>query len=232
MKIAIMQPYFLPYIGYWQLMNLVDTYVVFDDVNYINRGWINRNRILVNGMPHFINLPIVKASQNKLIKDLCVNTDSMWREKNMRMIELAYGRTIYCRNVLPMIQRIMYCQEEDLVGFLTYAMKEICEYLDIETKRILSSDMKKDNSLKGQYRVLDICKKLSADEYINAIGGRELYNEDLFLENRIKLNFLQTNQIQYEQFKNSFCANLSIIDVIMFNSQKECKEILKQYTLV
>ena len=82
MKIAVMQPYFIPYIGYWQLINAVNTFVIYDDVNYIKRGWINRNRILVDGESHYFNIPVTGASQNKKINEIKVNLDFEQIEKN------------------------------------------------------------------------------------------------------------------------------------------------------
>jgi len=232
MKLAVMQPYFMPYIGYWQMINLVDKYVIFDDVNYINRGWINRNRILINGEPHFINIPIIKASQNKLIKEIYLCPDKTWCHKNMRMIELAYSRAPFYKEVLSIVQNIMFCKEDNLALFLVHAISQICDYLQIDTMLLLSSNIPKDNSLKGQYKIIDICKSLGADEYINAIGGTKLYCRELFLNNGINLSFLRTNDICYKQFNKTFQPDLSILDVLMFNSKSECKKLLEQYDLV
>ena len=104
MKIAIMQPYFFPYLGYWQLMNIVDKFVIYDDVNYIKRGWINRNRILVEGKPFYIHVPVMKASQNKIINEMEVFVDSSLRKKELKTIELAYKKAPFFDSVYPLIK--------------------------------------------------------------------------------------------------------------------------------
>lgn len=231
-KVGIMQPYFMPYIGYWQLMNAVDTYVIYDDVNYIKRGWINRNRILIDGKPVYFNIPIQGASQNKLIKDVnCSLTDEL-AAKRLRAIELAYKRAKYFDDVFPMIERIINCGDIAIVDMIEKSFGEIVEYLDISTEIIRSSFIEKNDSLKGQDKILDICRVLGADEYYNAIGGQALYDGREFIKHGIKLSFVKTKDIKYEQFNGEFQPNLSIIDVLMFNSKDDVKSMLGEFELV
>lgn len=232
MKVGIMQPYFIPYIGYWQLLNAVDIYVIYDDVNYINRGWINRNRILIDGKPAYFNIPMLKASQNKLINEIEVNHDKKLLNKNLKTIEMAYKKAPHFEEIFPLIDVIMNCKEKYLSDFITNSLKLICDYLKIETKLILSSSLKKNNNLKGQDKILEICSILKATEYYNAIGGQALYSYDKFREKGIQLKFLKSNLIEYMQFKKEFQPNLSILDVLMFNSIAEINEMLKKYTLI
>lgn len=231
-KLGIMQPYFLPYIGYWQLMNAVDKYVVFDDVNYIKRGWINRNRILIDGYPQYINILIADASQNRLINNTKVINTSKQVDKNLKMIECAYKKAPYFKEIFPLIESVLRYEEENLVSFLMNSFKIICRYLNIKTKLILSSSIDKDCSLKGQDKILDICQRQNADQYYNAIGGQSLYSYSDFKQKGIKLHFLQTNDIIYKQFENKFQGNLSILDVMMFNSVDEIQDMLLKYTLI
>lgn len=231
LKIGVMQPYFFPYIGYWQLMNAVDKYVVFDDVNYINGGWINRNRILVDNMPKYINVSLLGASQNKLINEINVNPDERLRKKNLRMIELAYNKSPYFHYVMPLIEKIICCEEEGLVDYLLKSFRLISEYLSIRTEFVLSSDVRKDSSLKGQEKIIAICKELGATEYYNAIGGKELYSNRAFQNEGMKLYFLNTKEIVYKQNGNDFFGNLSIIDVMMYNSIEEIQTMLWEYNL-
>lgn len=227
-----MQPYFFPYIGYWQLLNLVDKYVIFDDVNYIKRGWINRNRILMNGDAVLFNVPLLGVSQNKLINQIEVNNDKKLLIKNLKTIELAYRKAPYFGDVYPLVERILENEASNIAEYNAYSIKYISEYLDIKTELIMSSKLSKDNSLKSQNKILEICELLGATEYYNAIGGQELYSKDAFANKNIQLRFLKTNDIRYQQFKNDFVSNLSIIDVMMFNSVSTIKEFLLDYTLV
>lgn len=233
MKLGIMQPYFFPYIGYWQLMNTVDQYVIFDDVNYINRGYINRNAILINGTPHNINLILLEASQNKRINQISIDRDSKKQKKLLRTLEMAYAKAPYYQDVMPMLQRIILQEEENLAKYLLFQIQRVAAYLKIDTKFILSSELEKDCSLKGQEKILDICRTLNASEYYNAIGGQALYDPEQFLRHGVKLFFLKTNsQITYAQFEKEFVPNLSIIDVMMFNSLEKIADMLEEYTLL
>ena len=232
MKLGIMQPYFLPYIGYWQLMNQVDKYVVYDDVNYIKGGWINRNRILVNDGVHYLNLQMIGASPNKLINEVGVNRDIRLVNRNLRLLENAYRRAPHFQEAYELMERIFSIDESNVALYNMEHMKIICNYLGIETELILSSELEKRNELKGQDKVLHICELLKATEYYNAIGGQDLYSFEAFAERGIQLKFIKTNDIQYKQFGETFYPNLSILDVIMFNSREEVQRMLNEYTLV
>jgi len=231
-KVGIMQPYFLPYIGYWQMMNLVDQYVLYDDVNYINRGWINRNRILVNGKIQYIRLPLQGASQNKLICDLNVCQNIKFANKDLRTIELAYRKAPYFETIFPLIVKIYKFDGEKIVDYIRNSFEIICGYLHIETKLILSSSLKKDKSLHGQDKILAICEELNATEYYNAMGGQKLYSHNEFEKRGITLKFLETKKIEYCQFGNLFQENLSILDVMMFNSKQNIHQYLNEYRLI
>lgn len=227
-----MQPYFIPYIGYWQLLNAVDEYVIYDDVNFIKGGWINRNRILVNKAPQYFNIPMLGASPNKLIKEVGVNQDEKVIHKNLRIVQAAYSKAPYFGEIFPMIEKMLWCGEDNLASYITVSTRIICDYLDIGTKLIISSDIEKDNRLTGQDKVLEICRILGATEYYNAIGGRELYSSRAFEEKGIVLHFLERNEIQYRQFGEQFYQDLSIVDVMMFNSKERVQEMLGEYRLV
>lgn len=232
MKIGIMQPYFVPYIGYWQLLNAVDQYVIYDDVNFIKGGWINRNRILINDLPKYFNVPMLGASPNKLINEVKVNNDERVIGKNLRILHAAYSKAPFFGEVYPLMERMLLCKEDNLASYIALSTSIICDYLDIETKLLISSDLAKDNSLTGQDKVLEICRLLKATDYYNAIGGRDLYSFDEFDKNGIKLHFLQRKEIKYEQFDNDFYPDLSIVDVMMFNSKQTIKEMLNEYILI
>lgn len=233
MKIGIMQPYFFPYLGYWQLLNVVDKYIIYDDVNYIKGGWINRNRILSNGRDIYFNLPIIGASSNKLINEIEVNINEKTISKCLKTLQGCYLKAPYYNKVYPLIESIFLYKESNLALFIKNSLEVISDYLDITTKIILSSNLAKDNSLKGQAKVIDICSLLKADEYYNAIGGQKLYSYNDFEDMGIKLYFLKTNLSEYPQLKcDTFISGLSIIDILMFNSKEECKKLLNDFELI
>ena len=130
-KVGIMQPYFVPYIGYWQLLNAVDEYVIYDDVNYIKSGWINRNRILINGNPTYFNIPILGASSFKLINEISVNQNEKLIQKNLKTIKEAYKKAPFFNDVYPIIEKILTCEQTNLAKYIAYSIKAICLYLDI-----------------------------------------------------------------------------------------------------
>jgi hypothetical protein len=232
MKLGIMQPYFFPYIGYWQLINAVDTYVIYDDVNFIKGGWINRNRILVNNEANMINLKMNGASPNKLINQIEVSSDRIYNKKLLKTIQENYKKASYFFNVYPVIENILNQDEKNLARYLEYSIQQICKYISIDTQLIISSSLSKNNVLEGQDKVIEICKVLEADEYLNAIGGRELYSHEDFASQGIKLKFLETRTVVYKQLNNEFIPNLSIIDVLMFNSREDIKKMLEKYKLL
>lgn len=232
MKLGIMQPYFFPYIGYWQLINATDKYVIYDDVNFIKGGWINRNRILMNGQGKMINLQMHGASSNKLINEIEVSGDAKHNKKLLKTIESCYKKAPYFSKALPVIENIIAQEEKNMARFLEYSIRQICKYLLIDTDLYVSSSINKNNDLKSQDKIIEICNILGADEYFNAIGGQELYSYEDFAYHGIKLKFLKTGKVEYQQFNKQFVPNLSIIDVMMFNSPVDIKEMLEHYELL
>jgi hypothetical protein len=232
MKTAIMQPYIFPYIGYFQLIDSVDTFVVYDDVNYIKKGWINRNNILVNGKSHLFSIQLSAVSQNKLINEISIDGDLKWKNDLLKTISLAYAKAPFYLQVFPIIESIILYEESNLAKFLTHSLRKICSHLAIETNIVVSSEIEKNNDLKAQDKIIEICEKLNTTQYINAIGGIELYEKQTFTNHNITLQFIKSNPIKYAQFKNEFIPWLSIVDVMMFNSAAAIKTMLANYELI
>ncbi|GHV57691.1 hypothetical protein AGMMS49579_23930 [Spirochaetia bacterium] len=229
MKLGIMQPYLFPYIGYWQLIKAVDTYVIYDDVSYIVRGWINRNNLLINGEKKLFTISLNGASPNKLINEISIADEF---NNFLKMLEHNYSKAPYFEQVMKLIKEIVIYDKSNLALFIANSIKIILAYLYINTKLALSSSLDKDNSLKGRDKILDICKLLDASDYYNAIGGIELYSKEEFMQNNINLYFLKTDFISYKQFRNGFIPGLSIIDVMMFNSPEQINQMLDKYELI
>ncbi len=232
MKIAVMQPYFFPYIGYWQLINSVDKFVILDDVNYIKRGYINSNYILVNGQKYKFTLSVEKASQNKLINETKLFFPVSERQSFMKTISLAYKKSPFFDEVYQMLEKIVMSDERDLTTLIRTSLEIILEYLGLNKEILLSSAIKKDAGLRAERRIIEINKRLEADVYINAIGGQSLYSKEDFNLEGIELKFLKMRPITYKQLSNSFVENLSFIDVLMNNSIEEIVWMLEQYDLI
>ena len=233
MKLGIMQPYFFPYIPYWQLIHSVDLHLVYDDVNYIKGGWINRNQILLNQKRHYFGIRLCHATPNRLINEIKLLDDPIHRRKMISTLESAYKKAPLFNQCLPVLESILLTKETDLTVFLYNQIKAVCEYLHINTSIMLSSQIEKDNHLTGQEKVIHICKTVGADVYHNAIGGQELYQKEIFAENNIKLSFIKTHPARYRQYNQSdFVDNLSIIDVMMNLAVDEINNLLKGYSLI
>lgn len=235
MKLAIMQPYFLPYIGYFQLMNAVDKFVVYDNIQYTKKGWINRNRYLANRKENYFTIPLKKTSGYlDIIERELVSDSQKLNKKQLRKFENAYRKAPYFNEVMPFVSECFLYENDNLFKFLLNSLQKTKNFIGIDTEIIISSQIEKDETiLKGAERVKNICKLLSADEYYNPIGGIELYNKKEFEKNGFRLNFLKTNSFKYDQFANDFVPFLSILDVLMFNSISTIKNILsKEYELL
>ncbi|MER3383099.1 WbqC family protein [Pectobacterium aroidearum] len=228
MKLAIMQPYFFPYIAYWQLINAVDVFVIYDDVNYIKSGWINRNNFLINKEKKLFSISLFSASSYKKINEIEIKDNFV---KFTKMLKTNYSKAPYFHEVYSLVERIISVNEVNLSKFLVNSIQEISKYLSISTEILISSDIEKSLSLKGQDKVLYLCEKLHANDYFNAIGGRGLYNQHAFESKGITLSFIDTEINQYKQLDNEFVHGLSIIDILMFNSTESVREMLGSYRL-
>jgi len=230
MTVAIMQPYLFPYIGYFQLMNAVDEFVIYDNIKFTKKGWINRNRILVNGIDAYITLPLKNDSDFLDVRDRHL-ADS-WladRKKMLNRITESYKKSPFFESAFPVIEQAILFKESNLFKFIFHSLELVKEYLNIETKLIISSAISIDHRLKAEEKVIAICKDRRATKYINPIGGLNLYSSRNFEKENITLEFLKPDDIIYPQFKDDFIPNLSIIDLMMFNSKEDIKDILDLY---
>ena len=232
MKLGIMQPYFMPYLGYWQLMSAVDVFVIYDDGHYRPRGWINRNRVLINGKPSYITVPLSNASPNVLIKDVSVSQETQFKDKIIKTLECSYSRADHFRDTMDLIEPTVRSDESNLVTYLMKGINEIKSYLGIDTKIVFSSEIPKRNDMGVVEKIIDICNYFGADKYYNAIGGRELYFQEDFENENIELSFLKMGDIVYSQPCKEFVPQLSIIDILMFNERHDVIKMLEEYELI
>lgn len=222
-----MQPYFFPYYGYFQLISLVDQFVIYDDIKYTKKGWINRNRILVNGQIKNISLPLKKGSDSLDIKNRTISPDFN-KKKLLNQIYGAYSSAPHFESAFQMVEKVLLNKEENLFNFLYSSLEMICNELHLDTKFVISSKITEamESRLKGEQRVLSTCLALGASEYINLPGGTELYCVNNFNTHKIKLSFIKPNIFEYPQSGLEFIPSLSIIDVMMFNSIETIRQQL------
>jgi hypothetical protein len=230
MKIGIMQPYFFPYIGYFQLIGAVDAFIVYDNIKYTKKGWINRNRMLQDGRDAMFSLPLKKDSDYLRVCERELAADFN-RGKFLNQFKGAYSRAPYFTQTYPLIEQIAWYEDTNLFRFLYHSIAETCRHLGIETELEISSEIAIDHDLKGQDKVLALCKAMGADTYLNPIGGVELYDKARFRDEGVELYFLKTGEFSYPQLGESFVPSLSIVDVMMFNSKDSITKMLMQYSL-
>lgn len=216
MRLAIMQPYFLPYIGYFQLIAAVDHFIVYDNIKYTKKGWINRNRMLVNHQEAGFSLPLQKGSDALDIVERRIAPEFR-PDKLFKQFEAAYARAPHAAPTLALLQRVLGHEDRNLFGFLHHGLREVCAHLGITTPISVSSHWAIDHGLRGQDKVLALCQAASARTYINAIGGTELYQREAFQARGVDLRFLKSTAQPYPQFGGPFEPWLSIVDVLMFN---------------
>lgn len=233
MKIAIMQPYFFPYVGYFQLIAAADIFVIYDEIQYTKKGWINRNRMLRDGSDVTFSLPLEKASDYLNICERRI-APSFDRRKLKAQFEGAYRKAPEFARVMPLIDAALSQDSDNLFDFISHTIELTCNQLNIRTPILRSSVVEGGPStLSGQERVVDICRRAGAMTYINPIGGLELYDNATFSAAGIELFFLRARNVGYEQFGEPFVPWLSIIDVMMFNSASSVGNLISdEYDLI
>ncbi len=234
LKLAIMQPYLFPYIGYFQLLNAVDRFVVYDDVTFIKQGWINRNRILINGAASYIKIPLKHASSHRLICE--TETDDSpqnrcWNAGLLKSVSNAYRRAPQFAAVFPVIEEVLATATPLIADVAMLSVATVARFREIPTPLSRSSTAHPGDAARGERRVVDICRSEGASVYINSIGGTDLYDAQTFCAAGVQFLFLRSRSLTYTQFRNPCVPNLSIIDVLMFNPVDVVRTFLDEYDL-
>ena len=231
MKLAIMQPYLFPYLGYFQLVRCVDHFVFFDDVNFIMRGWINRNQYLHDGAGKLFTVPLNKASQNRRICEIEVSEEPGWRQKLLKPISFTYQRAPFFKEAYAILESVILESPVVISRMAEKSILRTMEYLEIPVKTSRSSEHGYE-ALKGQERIFALCKILGATEYVNAIGGTQLYQGQDFQAQGLQLYFIKGRLPEYPQFGKTPVKGLSMLDVLMFNEPSTIREYLDHYELI
>jgi hypothetical protein len=229
-KVAIMQPYFLPYIGYWQLVNAVDRFVVYDNIEYTKRGWFNRNRFLQGGKDRLFSIAIKGDSDYLNVKDRYIAPD-FDRSKLIRQFHNAYSKAMYGKEALSIVSEIVSYDSNNLFDYILNSIQVMSMHLDITTEIVISSKIDVDHSLKAEEKVLAICEAERASTYVNTIGGTALYSKERFRASGIDLEFIKSKYIEYRQFDGEFIPWLSIVDVLAFNRKDTVRRFLTEFEL-
>jgi hypothetical protein len=233
MKLAIMQPYLFPYLGYFQLIAAADKFVIYDDVPFIKQGWVNRNQVLLQGRPHLFSVPLQGASSHVLIREtaLSISAYPRWKDKFLKTIGLAYSKAPQYQPVRRLLSNVIDAAPRTIGELATRSILAVCDFLGLPTQIERTSTIYANAHLRAQDRVLDICAREGASLYINASGGHELYSQEAFATRGIELRFLRSRLPIYPQFNHPFVPSLSILDVLMFNSPDVARTLLTEYEL-
>jgi hypothetical protein len=230
MKLGIMQPYFFPYLGYFQLVAAVDKFVFYDDVSYIKQGWINRNAILSGGQRHVFTVPLRSASSFALIRDTMLDAAAYarWCGKFLKTLTQNYIAAPYYDPVYALVEQVLHRSMTSIGHLAISSVLAVASYLDLRTLFVTSSAIYENAELKGTERVLDICRRECAQTYYNSIGGKELYSKEEFSRHGVELKFIETRSVRYQQFGQDFVPSLSIIDALMFNPKEAVQAFLQE----
>ena len=231
MKLAVMQPYLFPYIGYWQLMKAADLFVLLDDVNYITRGWINRNRMCIEGEIRYFSFPVEKASQNRRIQDTKLCLDHRQRENLLRTFRYAYRDAPELERVLPILETGFRSTKTDLVDFIEETIEVVKPLLNIDTPVCRASCLRDPDHGKGQAGILELCRITGADSYLNPIGGKELYSREAFRDQGVTLQFLQPRPEEIMKILGEGVWDLSILDLLLRFSPEMLTRALECYQM-
>lgn len=234
MRLAIMQPYFFPYIGYWQLIQASDCFVAFDDAQYMRHGWVNRNRTLKPGGGwQYIIVPLSKHGRTDRIRDVNTHPDGAWKNRIIAQLAHYKKKAPYFGETMRLIGDILLDPGGPGIAAVNLsAIRKISAYLGMDTDIVLSSEKRFDYTNVGDAGewALRISEQMGADEYINPISGAGLFNRRKFAASGIRLSFLKSEDIVYAQH-DEFEPGLSIIDVLMFNGLEGTRGLLKRYSI-
>ena len=228
MKLAIMQPYFFPYIGYFQLVNAVDKFIFYDDVNYIKSGWINRNRLFLSGAIRYITVPLTAASSFEKINRTQIRVDNDWSEQMLSVIRQSYAKAPHYRPIINLVEKVLNSHDGYISTLAKNSIAAVTNYLEMDKCFGASSTVYENQELKSVDRVLDICKKENASQYWNLPGGKDLYSPEIFKNKGVELKFINPVITPYPQMIAEFQAGLSILDVLMFNDQEATREMISR----
>jgi hypothetical protein len=232
MRLAVMQPYLFPYLGYFQLIHSVDRFVLFDDVSFIKRGWINRNRILLDGRAYRFTVPLENASQNRPINQTLTVSDRSWRSDLLKTLERAYCRAPQFDRIFPLIEASIGYDERNIARLIAHSLALLTGHIGFGSELVPTSAGYGNNHLKGQYRIIDICAKEGAKAYHNASGGHDLYDGLAFANAGIDLRFIVPRLRAYPHRSTTFVPGLSIIDVLMWNELSDVQAMVGDYDVV
>jgi len=224
-RIAVLQPSYLPWLGFFEQMMSVDTFVFYDDVQYTKNDWRNRNRIKTKDGFLWLTIP-VKGSTSLQIREVRIDNNQNWQEKHQKTLVQLYSKAPYFEEVLVLFEPLWNKKYEFLLDAVVDSITIITEYLNIETKIIFSSEIKVSGN--KNEKLINICKTLGASEYYSGLAAQNYLDNELFNRNGINIAFQHYQHPLYPQMHGNFVSHLSIID-LLFNCGKKSRQMIKDY---
>ena len=230
MKLGIMQPYFFPYLGHFDLINLVDEWIVFDTPQYMRHHWVNRNRVLhPNAGWQYITVPLRKHPQDTPINQVQIAMENDWRNRILRQLEHYRREAPYYKQVAGFLEECFSEASPNLSETNILTLRKTCQRLGISTPFHVFSQMDlaltEDVEGPGDW-ALNISRVVGASEYVNPPGGAALFNESKFTADNIKLTIQAFMNMIYPCGPYQFEPGLSVLDVMMWNSPEQIKQYL------
>ncbi len=255
MRLAAKQPYFMPYIGFFQEINAVDRFVLYDNIAFIKQGWVNRNRIALRGQHEFsIMVPLRNQSSNRTIAETVIDNTRPWQNKMLKMLAMNYGNSQYFNETFPVLEEIMSTRYRTIAELNDDSIIRICRHLCIDTEIVRDegrypdleerlarfdgvdySEFPEFEELRTPRKVIRIIELLRAEgcnHYMDSAGAAKLYFKDEFRHYGIELSFIRTNPISYPHISQEFIPNLSIIDLLMQAGRDATIKLLDEYTII
>ena len=235
MIVSIMQPYFFPYLGYFNLLHSSDVFVLFDDVQFIRRGWINRNRIQLNGEAFTFTVPVAKSSRDTPINQIAVSPEHFdeFAAKFFKQLKTGYGTAPFYDDVVALVRRTMSGPCDSIALLAERSIREVLAYVGIEKDIRRASALAPPASgqhLKGQDRLVHIATAMGANQYNNPPGGRDLYSPEAFADEGIALRFIQPDLRPYDR-PSPFIPGLSVLDVLMHVPPIDVAQMIALYSV-
>lgn len=232
MLLVIHPAYFFPYLPYFQLLHAADRFLFLDDVTLIRRGWANRNRVLMAGQPTYLTIPLEGASQNRRVDETKIFEGTDWRRRIRRTVQRCYQRAPFYARGAALLDEVLDTPADSITDLARTSVLRTCQLLGVEVEVARTSQRHPAGDLRGQARMIEICKREGATTYLNAAAGRHLYDRPSFDQAELELRFLQPGSIEYDQRRPGFVPGLSILDVIMFNDLPQIASMLERYQVV
>ena len=226
MRAVVLQPTYLPWVGYFGMIEIADIFVFYDDTQFVKQSWQQRNKIKTQNGWILLIVPVLQKLGQK-IKEVKINNNINWYEKHWKSIMYNYNKAPFLKDHAPILREVYEKKWEYLVNLNITLIKEITKILGLKTKFILSSELNVED--RKTNRLINILNKIGADEYVSGPAARSYIEIEKFKTERIELYWYEFNHPSYSQLYGDFIPYLSVID-LLFNVGDEAINYIREGT--